>query len=241
MMDNRTILITGATSGIGLSISEYLAYKGNKLILVARNEDKLDEVKNKFGRENAITYSVDLRELSLISDIFDDLNTKNIELDGIVHCAGAEGSLSPIRSVKIEALDKLMKLHYESFVEIGRQFYKKRRKKDDACIIGISSLAALMCQKNSVDYSASKAALNVAIKVMAKEFFKNSIRVNGIMPANVDTPMCENLKSIVDIEKIQPMGMIEPIQIAYLTEFLLSEKAKYITGALIPVSAGMEY
>ena len=94
-----------------------------------------------------------------------------------------------------------------------------------ASIIEILSLAALMCQRNSIDYSSSKVATNTAVKVMAKEFLKRGIRVNSIMPVNVDTPMSKKLKETINIEAIQPMGFIELEQVVYMIEFLLSKKA----------------
>ena len=240
-MENKTILVTGATSGIGRSIAELFSEKGFHLVLLGRNREKLDAFTALMPQKGIYSYCIDLYELEKISPVFDNLYDKGIKLDGLVHCAGIEGSLSPIRSVKYSSLDRLMRLHYEAFIELSRLFYKKTVSNEGSSIVAVSSLAAVMCQKNTVDYSAAKAAVNAAIRVMSKEFLKRNIRVNGIMPANVDTPMCDNLKNLIDIETIQPMGMIEPEQIAYLTEFLMSEKAKYITGALIPVSAGMEY
>ena len=83
--------------------------------------------------------------------------------------------------------------------------------------------------------------MNVAMKIMAKEFLKRRIRVNTIMPADVDTPMSSKVEEISDLEKEQPWGLIDVDQIVYLIEFLLSDKSKYITGAAIPVSAGRIY
>lgn len=240
-MLNKTILVTGVTSGIGYTTAEHLTSVGYSVVAVGRNQQKLEEIKSKMGNFCRAVFAVDLTKIETIEPVFNQLKDNDIKLDGLIHCAGVDSSLMPVRSVKMSSLDLLMKLHYEAFVEMGRFFYKKAISNEGSSIIAISSLASLMCQKNTVDYSASKAAVNAAIKVMSKEFQKRNIRVNGIMPANVDTPMCNNLKSAVDIETIQLMGMIEPIQIAYLVEFLLSNKSKYITGALIPVSAGMEY
>lgn len=241
MASFKIILVTGSSSGIGLCVSRFLIENGYKLVLVDRNNEKLEELKADYKQAVLKTYSVDLCQFEQINALFDDLNANQIKLDGLVHCAGVEGSLSPVRLIKHDYLDLLMKLHYEAFVEMGRLFYKKNASNDGASMIAMSSLASIMCTPNSIDYSASKAALNAAIKVMSKEFLKRNIRVNGIMPANVNTPMCKNLDSFTDIKAIQALGFIEPIDIAYLIEFLLSDKSKYITGALIPVSAGMNY
>lgn len=235
----KNILITGATSGIGLHVAKYLEESGYSLILTGRNREILRKLNKEL--ENCIgIYDMDLTDIGLIPEIFEDMKRKGIKLDGLVHSAGLEGGLLPIRLVKMDTLELLMKLHYLSFVEIGKQFYKKSISNEGSCIIGMSSLASVMCQKNSVDYSSSKAALNASVKVMSKEFLKRNIRVNAILPANVDSPMTKDLKEIVDIRTIQPMGLIEPRQIAYLVEFLISDKSSFITGALIPVSAGME-
>lgn len=236
----KNLLITGATSGIGKEAAYYLSKNGYSVYLTGRNQDVLSKEAGEI--ENCIgIYALDLTKTDDIQGMFNDMKDKGIMLDGFIHCAGLEGGLSPVRSAKSNILDTLMRVHYLSFVEMCRQFYKRAISNEGAVIIALSSLAAIMCQRNSVDYSSSKAAMNAAIRVMAKEFLKRDIRVNGILPANVDTPMSKNLKDTIAIEDIQPMGFVESIQVVYLMEFLLSDKAKYITGALIPISAGMEY
>ena len=236
----RKILITGATSGIGKEAAYYFSMQGDAVFLTGRNQGVLKQMETEL--ENCLgSYALDLSQTESIQGLFDAISDKQIKLDALIHCAGLEGRLAPARLAKTETMDLLMRVHYYSFVEMSRLFYKKSNSNEGASIVGISSLASLMCQKNSIDYSSSKAAMNAAIKVMSKEFLKRGIRVNAILPANVDTPMCKNLKDTIDIETIQPMGMIEPRQVVYLMEFLLSEKAKYITGALVPISAGMEY
>ena len=190
----KNLLITGATSGIGKEAAFYLSKNEYSVYLTGRNRDVLSEEAREI--ENCIgIYGLDLANPDDIQGMFDDIKDRGIMLDGFIHCAGLEGGLSPVRSAKAAVLDTLMRVHYLSFVEMCRQFYKRSVSNEGAVIIALSSLAAIMCQKNSVDYSSSKAAMNAAIKVMAKEFLKRSIRVNGILPANVDTPMSKNLKA----------------------------------------------
>ena len=236
----KNILITGATSGIGNEVAYYFAKNDSSIFITGRNQDILKKMEAEI--DNCLgSYVLDLSQTGSIHGMFDAIKEKQIKFDALIHCAGLEGGLAPVRIAKIETLDLLMKVHYYSFVELSKFFYKRDISNDGASIIGVSSLAALMCQKNSIDYSSSKAAMNVAVKVMAKEFLKRGIRVNAILPANVDTPMSKNLKDTIDIKTIQPMGFIEPEQVVYMIEFLLSEHAKYVTGALMPISAGMEY
>ena len=91
-------------------------------------------------------------------------------------------------------------------------------------------------------YTSSKSALETSVKILAKETIKRQIRVNAIAPAWVDTSMMENAENYVNADSIvksQPLGVIPPVYIAYLVDFLMSEKGKYITGSVIPVSAGI--
>lgn len=236
----KNILITGATSGIGKEAANYFAENGNFVFITGRKQEVLKKMETEV--DNCLGYyELDLTQTESISELYETIAKKQIRLDALIHCAGLEGRLAPIRAAKIDSLDLLMKVHYYSFVELSKLFYRKTVSNDGASIVCLSSLASLMCQKNSIDYSGSKAALNAAVKVMAKEFLKRGIRVNAILPANVDTPMCKVLKETIDINTIQPMGFIEPRDVVYMMDFLLSDRAKYVTGALIPISAGMEY
>lgn len=233
----RNIIITGATSGIGYSTAKHLSEAGYSLILVGRNADRLNKLCAEIVNCSA-KYLLDLTEYSLIDKMFTDIREKQIKLKGLVHCAGSEGEHMPVRKISMESLEKLMRLHFGSFVEMGKNFYQRSVSEDDSSIIAISSLAAIEYNKQSLDYSASKSALNCAVKVMSKEFIKRRIRVNAIMPGYVDTDMNQDLGEYIDIGKVQPLGLIEPKQIAYLIDFLLSDNSKYITGACIPVSGG---
>ena len=238
---NRTILVTGATSGMGADAVLYLADHGYSVVLVGRNEEKLQKMGQLLSTSCLASCRADLTDMESIAPLFADLKEREIMLDGLVYCAGADSSAAPVRTIRNENVRRLLTLHTEAFVEMCKFFYRRDFSNEGSSIVAISSLASLMCRKNSLDYSVSKAALNAAVKVMSREFLKRNIRVNAILPANVDTPMCDNLKKVCDITSIQPMGFIEPIHISYMIEYLLSDKAKYITGGLIPISAGMEY
>ena len=104
--------------------------------------------------------------------------------------------------------------------------------------MAMSSIAVHFCPKSMCSYSASKAAIDMTVEVMAKEFVKRKIRVNSIQPTFVDTEMTHNTSDWEAKAAALPLGLIEPIQIAYLVEFLLSDKAKYISGSHIKVSSG---
>lgn len=234
-MVEKNILITGASSGIGKEISLYLAKQGTTVILIGRNEERLREIKEQIG-DKAYTYVCDLNHTEKIRGIFDFCRENGLKLDGMVHSAGISEPM-PVRSVSIQNVEETMRVNCMSFAELGKYFGGKRYSNEQASVVAISSLAATRPVMGQVSY----AALNSMVEVMSKEFLKRKIRVNAIMPSYVDTPMVAEggrfgMNNGIDQ---MPLGVIEPIQIAYLTEFLLSDRSKYITGAAIPVSAGV--
>ena len=238
MSDSKNILITGSTSGIGLETARHLHKQGYKILLTGRNEEKLINISKELSDSPYVI--CDLENTERIKEIFDFCQDNNIKLDGMIHAAGYAINM-PIRLYKIEHMERQMKIHYYAFLELCKNFYSVKISNNRACIIAISSLASQKMKNASILYSSSKNALNTAIIVASKEFIKRNIRVNGLMPAYVDTRMNEGIEELINVKEQQPMGLIPPQNIAEIIEFLLSEKAKYITGALIPISAGMEF
>lgn len=232
----KNVLITGATSGIGETTARYLAGIGYNVTLVARNEEKLQMLCHEFGK-NSCYYVCDLANLEEIAEIFKFSKEKGIVYNGLVHCAGIGGA-APIRSLNYDETQKIMTVNCFSFVEMAKYIVNRKYGTEKASLIAISSLSSKTCYAGMAAYSMSKEALNVACKVLSKEVLNRRIRVNTIMPANVRTPMTAGVPED-EIVKQQAWGFVDPLEIAYLVEFLLSDKSVNITGADIPVSAGM--
>lgn len=237
-MQAKNILITGASQGIGAKTAEYLARQGAVVILVARNQQKLMDIQAKISGKSFI-YSYDLNDLGNIQRIFDHCAEKGIKLHGMVHCAGVNRDV-PIRSNDIGMMQETLTVNYMSFIELAKYFIRKKYSENGGSIVAISSHATNIISAGMSSYTSSKAALEAAVKVMSKEFVKRGIRVNAIAPACVDTEMVADAPFMSEeiISGAQPLGIIEPVYISYLVDFLLSDKSKYMTGAVIPVSAG---
>lgn len=240
-MNEKVVLITGASSGIGYAMSRYFYSKGAKVVMVARNHEKLTKMAEEMG-DRAYVYSTDLSIMENIKSIFDFCKEKTLKLDGIVHCAGLTANI-PLRVNDIDIMDQIMKVNVEAFAQMCKYVSSSKYSNDGASMVAISSSASLVGDKGIAIYSASKAALNVLVKSAAMELTSRKIRVNAIAPAMVNTEMYQNtlletphMKDIV--ESNQPFGVIEPEHIAYLAEYLISDKSKYITGETIVVGAG---
>lgn len=236
----KTILIAGASRGIGKTIALYLLEKGYQIVAVARTEMDLKELVAGQG-EKAKYIICDFSNPANIALIFEKLSEWNITLYGAVYCAGVCTS-EPIKIIDTDVMQRDMNINALSFVEMGKYFSRKRFMKDGAGIVAVSSLSAWDKTKGMCTYSMSKAALNTAVETMSKEFLKRKIRVNAVLPAYVNTEMTIRPNSsdnqIAILQEKQPLGIIEPEYIAYIVKFLLSEKAKYMTGCLIPITAG---
>ena len=239
----KNILVTGASSGIGEAVSRYLSECGYRVIMVARREEQLLEIAKDMDNK-PLLIPFDLTKFDEYETIFSGCRKEGMKLDGFVHCAGM-GTSMPVKGIRIkEDIQAQMEINAYSFAELGRYFSSKRFSNDGGTVVAVSSMASQSCAIGHCGYAASKAALNAMVKVMAREFVRRKIRVNAIMPTYVDTPLLQgDLEDAFDlkatIEKTQALGIIEPKSIAYLVEFLISEKAKYITGALVPVTAGL--
>ena len=238
---NKNILITGASSGIGKACAKYFSEQGAIVVLVARNDEKLEEVSKELKNKSYI-YSYDLNDIENIENIFEFCKLKGLKLDGMIHAAGILAD-NPLRVKNLKLMKEAMNVHCFSFAELGRIFAKAKYSNKNSSIIAISSISVKQYPKAMEFYVASKIALNSVVKTMSKEFVSRNIRVNAIEPGAVATKMIKETMNQIEgyeekLNKKQPLGIIEPIYIAYLCEYLLSNKAKYTTGETILVSGG---
>lgn len=249
----KNYLIIGASSGIGEACVHKLSKEAGKLVLVARSEDKLKTLKSQYADQIEIfPVPYDLADLEHIRTIYDVCKEQKIKLDGMVYSAGMDGTW-PVKVNNTTAMQQMMTVNCFAFVEMAKIFYSKRYSNEGASIVAISSIASLTSEIGMSSYCASKAALNSYVKTMSKEFVRRRIRVNAVLPAGVGTPMAEEKGKLLagvtnnsgqdssDIHDPQPLGLIPSEIIASQVEFLLSERAEYMTGELLTIGAGRPY
>lgn len=241
---DKSYLITGATSGIGEKTAYMLAEQGCRLILTGRNQEKLEELKKNIDSK-VIIIPYDLLDSDNVEQIFICCKENDIKLDGLIYSAGIARN-TIVRANEWRDLEDVMRVNCLAFIELGKYFGMKKYSNDGASIVAISSIASCLNDTGMVQYSASKAALNSAVKTMSKEFMKRKIRVNAILPANVNTELFLSGKEYIEdfMENAlarQPLGIIDVEQVVYLIEFLLSDYSKYITGEWITIGGGMTY
>ena len=243
--ENKVILVTGASSGIGRAVCHALSDKGASVILLARNEDRMKETASMMPEDRHLSLAVDLRDNSALKSIAETAYNWRGRLDGCVYCAGV-GGRARLRDASPELMSECMQVNCFAFVELVRSLVKFKKREYSFNVVAISSFAALGRDKYFVAYAASKAALEAAAKTLSVELISRNIRINLIRPAFVNTPMVVGPADPLDdflvrLEEsgYQPLGIIEPEEVAQLAMFLLSSKSAHMNGVVIPINAGV--
>ena len=239
--DPKTILITGASSGIGRAVCQRMDLPGNKLILSGRRREVLLEQAAEIRTETVILES-DLSDLESIAQFARNIPER---IDGFVHAAGVE-SVEPLRGVTYRKFDGLMRIHLYSFIELVRAIAQNKTRNDvyNTSIVAVSSIAVESGGIGQVMYAASKAALDATLRVLSKELASKRIRLNSVRPGLVDTEMTRRWMERVGIadfaalEKLQVNGVAQPREIADVITFLLADASKHIVGTQIRVDGG---
>ncbi len=242
-LTGKTILVTGASSGIGRAVAILISELGAKGILIARREDQLRESVDRMAGV-AAWYSADLQDVDGIDGLMSRIITEHGPLDGFVHSAGISTTVA-LRALTMNMMEKSMRLNFYSFLEIARCITRKNCFNPPMSIVAISSLGAVQGRAGGTIYCASKAALDASVRCLARELAPKMIRVNSVAPALIKTAMYNDLRDrlkqseqVQNVVDRQYMGVGEPEDVANIVCYLLSSAAKYVTGASIPLDGG---
>jgi NAD(P)-dependent dehydrogenase (short-subunit alcohol dehydrogenase family) len=237
-----TILLTGATSGIGFELLKQLIADGHIVHAIGRDFSKIDSFLQCY-KSQIFIYSFDLNCIDQIEDLFYKFNLENNKFDGFVHSAGIEETL-PLSLYSSERVQRIFKVNVFSGIEILRHFTQKKYCNIGASVVFLSSVMGVLGQPGKTGYCASKAALIGLVKSSALEFSKRKIRVNAVLPGIINTPMTKKLfdqlkaSQVEEIEKMHPLGFGEVEYVAPMILFLLTDKAKWITGQTFVIDGG---
>ncbi len=239
MQDN--IIITGASSGIGLQIVRDLLESGRSVsACIRRTSDDLKHLKDIHKKLYIYNFDLDERD-SIKKAALEIFSNKDQKIYGLVNCAGlAHGALFAM--TPIEEMERIFRINYFNQLYFTQLISKKLVRNKSGSIINIASTSGIFGDEGTIAYGGSKAALIHSTKVLATELGKYNIRVNSISPALVETQMSEQMdqKSKDKLNSRKSLeGVILPKDISSLAKFLLSEESQKISGQNFRVDQGM--
>jgi NAD(P)-dependent dehydrogenase (short-subunit alcohol dehydrogenase family) len=238
----KNILVTGATSGLGLFLCESLLKNYYSVIALGRDESKIKIFQTGCYKDSFKFISIDLVDFERYPEIFDSaLNGR--KLDGFVHCAGIEETL-PLTLYTPKKIQNIFNINVFSGIELLRFFSKKQYSNDGSSVVFFSSVMGELGQPGKIGYCATKSAILGIVRSSALELAKRGIRVNAISPGVVNTPMSQKLFSQIDeynidiIKKMHPLGIGQVEDVIPFIIFLLTDGSKWITGQNFKIDGG---
>lgn len=238
-LEGKTILVTGASSGIGRSTAIECAKMGAKVVITGRNEERLLQTYDQLEGDG---HQYKVADLSSVADI-DALTDQMPLLDGLVNNAGISNT-KPIGFIKSEDLERLFGTNAFAPMMLTKSLLKKKKLNNYASIVFVSSAASINPDVANSIYSATKAAVASFSRSCAKELANKQIRSNSVHPGMVQTEMVQNL--VFDEEELAkdmaryPLKRYgKPEDIAWAIIYLLSDAASWVTGTQMVVDGGV--
>ncbi len=235
----KTILVTGASSGIGKAIAIECSKLGACLVITGRDKRRLHATRGLLQGEGHVEVAGDLTMEEEVEELLNLLP----ELDGIVHVAGVGQSI-PFPYISKEKLNGMFSVNFFAPVLLSQKIIKKRKLRKGASIVFISSIdGPVTAHIGNAIYSSTKAALTGMAKNMAVDLASKRIRVNCVLPGMVETPLIHQgsiSEEQLDQDKLSyPLKRYaQPEEVAYAVIYFLSDASSFTTGANLVVDGG---
>lgn len=241
-LKGKTVLVTGASSGIGRETAIICSKMGANVVVTGRNEERLNKTLSELEGNSNLVISADITN----QEDIDKLVAECPNLDGIVHCAGV-GDRTLLKMVREKDLERVMKANFNAPVLLQRSLLKKKKVQSGASIVFIASRAPFAPAAGNGIYAASKGAMIAYAKVLGLELSNQKIRVNCVCPAMVWTELVQRDAEIngVDYNEVEQKYPLKrfgkPQDVANLVVYLLSDASEWMTGSCIDITGGGEF
>ena len=239
-LSNKTIVITGAGSGIGRETAKVVTEQGGYVVLLDISDEGLQDTLAMLNGKGE-TIALDLTDSKAVEQAIKGVVERHGQLSGLVHCAGIS-SRKPLNVISREGFDKLMSVNFFSFFDLVKQCMKRGRFAEGGSIVVMSSISSVKGYKAKTEYCVSKASVDAFVRCMAQELAPKGIRVNSVMAGEVMTPMGIKAKEMAKVagaeEYTQPLGPTMPNEVANVIAFLLSDATKTISGSYLRIDGG---
>lgn len=239
-LEGKTILVTGASSGIGKATAIECSKMGAKVIITARNEVRLKETLFLLSGEGHSMVICDLSEQNSLEKLVQELP----EVQGLVNNAGFT-KLSPIQFIKENDFFDIIRVNTFAPILLFQMLLKKKKIKKGSSVVFTSSMAGLgFSSTGNGMYTASKGAISAFIRTAALELSSKQIRVNAVCPSMIDTGILSSgqltVEQILEDMKSYPLGRYgKPEEVAWAIIYLLSDASSFTTGTNLQIDGGV--
>ncbi|MCQ2343459.1 MAG: SDR family oxidoreductase [Paludibacteraceae bacterium] len=237
-LDGKTILITGAASGIGKATSIECSKVGAKVVAVDLNAEGLNALMPQLEGEGHISFAGNLCAEGFLKELSEQVPP----LDGVFLCAGVSDT-TPVKFITEEKIDRVMSVNLVAPIMMLKQLLIMKKINKGGSLVWMSSYGAEKVEPGLGIYAASKSAVNGIMRAYAKELIARKIRSNSIMPMMIRTELLSTLNNISDKnwekqEAMYPLGFGSPLDVAYAAIYLFSDASRWITGTQIKMDGG---
>lgn len=241
-LEGKTLLVTGASSGIGQGCAVMASQLGAKVIVCGRDEERIQQTLDMMTGEGHSSFAGDLTDATTIEKLVSEVQT----LDGAVFSAGITMT-APFTFSTREKFDKVFDINFFSPIELLRLLVKKKRINNGGSVVFISSIGGnFVSSVGNCIYGASKASLNSMVKVCALELAPKKIRINAVCPGMVETALVKKFSENITAEDMQKDLALYPLKrygqpedIAGGVVYLLSDAASWVTGQALCIDGGI--
>ena len=234
----KTVLVTGASSGIGRAVAVECARAGARVVINGRDAVRL--------ADTLALLDAGLEHMACVADLTDPPQMARLvaacgELDGVVHAAGVHG-VTPLRMLRQSFMQTVLDANFLAPLMLTQQLLAKKMLRNGASLVFMSSIAAHTGTVGVGPYSASKAALEGMIRPLALEIASRAMRANAIAPGLVDTPLVNDDRAWLDDKaNMYPLGLGTPEDVAYAAIYLLADISRKVTGTQLHLDGGIPW
>lgn len=243
-LENKTIVVTGASSGIGRQCAIDCSKMGARVVVIARNEERLDETIVQLEGENHVKVVADLTDFTALPIIVKNIVNEAGPIGGLVNCAGISKT-ELLKQTTADKLDSFFKSNVYSSILLAKEVCKKGIFDErGTSIVFLSSVASVVGGAGKSVYSATKGALISGMRSLSVEYAIKKIRFNAISPGVIETPINASQPYLADPELREKtisqhlLGLGQCTDISNACIYLLSEASRWVTGQNLIVDGG---
>lgn len=249
-LENKTAVVTGGASGIGLAISKLFAKEGAAVEILDRNEEEMNKAVAAITAEGGTATAIvcDVTDAAGVDAVMAGIHSRRGRIDILVNNAGIAHVGNALTTTP-EDFERVQRVNVFGPANCLRSALRFMVADGGGAILNLASCVSVMAINDRFAYATSKGAVLSMTYAVAKDFLNNNIRCNALLPGRVHTPFVDGFiaknypgredEMFEKLSKAQPIGrMAQPEEIAYAALFLCSDEAAFITGTGLPVDGG---